>query len=165
VSIFPKDIIAELQTVLENSSLLSYVDVVTIRKYQGRASIPDFEYYAIVVWPLSANPEPYAAGGQRKIRYSTNLVLLGKTKLVNAEYDLVMADSPNATPPNVGILAMYEDVFLTLYKNDLSGKIELYPGLTELDGRASFDSWQDVDTEEFLFEAIIPYVPSGDRFI
>ena len=159
MSIFPKEIFTALQSVF---SVITYVDTVTVRKYR-RINPPDFNYYCIIINPISATAEKYDAGGQRRVRYEIELVLLGK--MFNGEEDAVMADSPTASPPNVGILAMYEDVFTLLYKNDLGGKIELYPGLIELDTRTAFNVITMEDREEFLVEMVIPYRPSGYRFL
>jgi len=159
MSVFPKEIFTALESAF---SAITYIDKVTIRKYR-RINLPDFNYYCIIINPISATAQKYDAGGQRRIIYEIELVLLGK--MLNGEYDAVMADSPTATPPNVGILAIYEDVFKLLYKNDLGGKIELYPGLIELDTRTAFNIISAEDREEFLIETIVPYRPSGQRFI
>jgi len=162
MALFPKDVYSAIKTALEGSSFLPYVDVVAIRKYR-RDTLPEFEYYSIVISPLSAESVPYEAA-QRWIANTVELILLGKIR--NGLEDALMADSPTGSPPNVGVLAMYEDVYRTLYKNTLGGVIELYPKLNELDVTSRFDVLApEEDREEFIFEARVGYRPRGQRWV
>jgi len=161
MALFPKDICVALKTTLENSSRLSYVDSVVIQKYR-RESIPDFDNYCIIISPSSAQAVVYPAS-QRFIQLSIDLILLG---VVNYTLeDAIIGDSPNENPPRVGILTMYEDIFYTLYQNNLGGVIELAPGYTELDSLAAFDVIVDSRLEPFVVEARVVYSPRGKRFI
>lgn len=162
MSLFPKDIYLAVKSILEASSDLDYVDVVEIQKYR-RDTLPDFENYCIVISPILAESVPYPAA-QRWIANSIELVLLGKLR--SGQSDAVVADNPTGTPPNVGVLAMYEDVYRTLYKNTLGGVIELYPELNELDVVTRFDLLApDEDREDFIFEVRMGYRPRGQRWV
>lgn len=161
MALFPKDVYAAIKTELEGASLLSYVDVVAIRKYR-RGSLPDFDYYCIVINPIVAQSVFYEAA-QRYVANEVELILLGK--VLNGYEDAVMADVPGGSPPNVGILAMYEDVYRTLYENTLSGEIELYPSLEELDVPTRFDTFTDEASEGFILEARMFYMPRGKRWV
>ena len=162
MSLFPKDIYLAVKSVLEASSDLDYVDVVEIRKYR-RDTLPDFEDYCIVISPILAESVPYKAA-QRWIANSMELVLLGKLR--SGHSDAVVADNPTGSPPNVGVLAMYEDVYRTLYDNNLGGVIELYPKLNELDVVTRFDILaSDEDREAFIFEVRMGYHPRGQRWV
>jgi len=161
MSLFPKAVYNALKTELSNASALPYVDLVTIRKY-NRANMPDFNYYCIIISPVSAVSEPYPAS-QRWIQNDIDLVLLGK--ILYTEEDAIIADSPSATPPKVGILAMYEDIYNTLYENNLGGVIELLPGLIELDSPAKFDILTSAESDVHLIEAHMKYKPRGERFV
>jgi len=162
MALFPKDIYTAIKTELEGASLLSYVDVFAILKYR-KETLPDFQYYCIVISPISAKSVPYEAA-QRWIENAVELILLGKIK--NGQEDAVMADSPGDSPPNVGVLAMYEDVYRSLYDNNLGGVIELYPGLEELDILTRFDILApDADREDFIFEARVGYRVRGQRWV
>ena len=162
MSLFPKDVYTAIKTALSDSSLLSYVDKIEIRKYR-RDNIPDFEYYSIVISPILAESVPYEAA-QRWIANTVELILLGK--ILSGQEDAIMADNPTGSPPNVGVLAMYEDVYRTLYKNNLGGVIELYPKLNELDVTTRFDVLApDEDREAFIFEARVGYHPRGQRWV
>lgn len=151
MAIFLNEILTALKQELEDSAFLSDIDTVVIRKYR-RTNLPDFDEWCIIVSPVAAHPQPYPAGGQRRIRYEIDLVVLGKITTTESQ----------ATED---IVEIYENVFLALYKNDLNGTIELYPGLTELDGKALFSVIADEDRGDFIMEAVIPYSPSGERFI
>ena len=161
MSLFPVNIYLALKTELEDK-LNFYIDMIDIRKYR-RTNLPDFENYCIIISPLSAKSMPYQAGGQRWIWNVIDIIILGKMR--SNEYDAVMADEPHAEPPNVGILAMYEDVFSVLYKNNLNGEIELIPGIEELDTNCEFSIISDEDREEFIIESRLPYLPRGHKFI
>jgi hypothetical protein len=162
MALFPKDIYTAIKTALSGASLLTYVDVVEIRKYR-RDTLPDFTNYCIVISPMSAESVPYEAA-QRWIANVLELVLLGKIR--NGLDAAITADSPGDSPPNVGVLAMYEDVYRTLYANTLSGAIELYPKLNELDVSARFDVLApEEDREEFIYEARMGYRPRGKRWV
>lgn len=162
MTVFPKDIYLAVKVALEASDDLVYVDKVEIRKYR-RNTLPDFENYAIVISPVSAESIPYKAA-QRWITNTIELILLGKLR--SGQSDAIVADSPTDSPPNVGVLAMYEDVYRTLYKNNLGGVIELYPELNELDVTTRFDIIApDEDREAFIFEARVGYRPRGQRWI
>jgi len=162
MSLFPKDVYLAVKSALENSSDLNYVDVVAIRKYR-RDTLPDFENYSIVISPVLAESVPYEAA-QRWIANTIELILLGKLRAGLS--DAVVADNPTGTPPNVGVLAMYEDVYRTLYKNNLGGVIELYPKLNELDVVTRFDILApEEDREEFIFEVRMGYRPRGLRWV
>jgi len=159
---FPKDIYLAVKSALEDSSYLTYVDVVEIQKYR-RDTLPDFENYCIVISPILAESVPYPAA-QRWIANSIELILLGKLRTGHS--DAVVADNPTGSPPNVGVLAMYEDVYRTLYKNTLEGAIELYPELNELDVVTRFDVIApDEDREAFIFEVRMGYHPRGQRWV
>ena len=163
MAIFPRDIYTAVKTALSESDELTYVDTFAIQKYL-RDNIPDFTYYAIIVSPMAARSHIYEAA-QRYIGTDIELVLLAKM-LDRTEEDVVLADSPEASPPNVGILAMYEDVYRTLYKNTLGGTIELYPKINELDNVSQFDVFAgDEFREDFLIEARVRYSPRGQRFV
>lgn len=162
MGIFPLGIFSALKTALENASILSYVDKIAIRQYRPN-QLPDFENYCIVISPEAATPETYGASGQKWIRLEITLVCLIKVNYTLE--DAVMGDTPGATPPKVGILAMYEDIFQTLYNNDLGGAIEHYPGLQELDNRTDFRLIGDESREDFILEGRIYYTPYGRRFI
>lgn len=162
MTMFPKNIYLAVKSVLEASSYLPYVDVIEIRKYR-RGNLPDFEDYCIVISPILAESVPYAAA-QRWIANSIELILLGKLR--SGHSDAVVADNPTGSPPNVGVLAMYEDVYRTLYDNDLGGTIELYPKLNELDVVTRFDIIApDEDREAFIFEVRMGYRPRGKRWV
>lgn len=162
MSIFPKDVYVALKTVLSSSSLLDYVDTFSIQKY-SRDRIPDFSYYAIIISPATARSFIYPAS-QRYIGNELELVMLSKL-LTRSDEDVIMADSPTDSPPNVGVLAMYEDIYRTLYKNNLGGTIELYPDIKELDNVSQFDVIGDILRDEFLIEARVRYSPRGQRFV
>lgn len=159
MSIFLSNICSALKEELENY-LSHYVDVVTIRKYR-RTNLPDFENCCIIISPLSTSCESYSS--QKWLVHEIEIVML--IKMRNGEYDAVMADLPHDDPPNMGILAMYEDVFSILFKNTLGDEIELYPGLTELDNKAEYNVIGDDDREEFIIEARLLYTPHGHKFI
>ncbi|MBA7633309.1 hypothetical protein ES703_40873 [subsurface metagenome] len=162
MSLFPKDVYLAIKSVLEASTDLAYVDVVEIQKYR-RGNLPDFENYCIVINPILAESVPYKAA-QRWIANNIELILLGKLR--SGHFDAVVADNPTGLPPNVGVLAMYEDVYRTLYKNTLGGVIELYPGLNELDVVTRFDMIApDEDREDFIFEVRMGYRPRGQRWV
>lgn len=161
MSIFPRDIFTALKAALVAASDLSYVDTVAIRQYRPN-QLPDFTNYCIIISPEAAVSETYAPN-QKWIQYEITLVCL-----IRVQYtleDALMADTPGASPPNVGILAMYEDVFKTLFKNDLGGTIEHYPGLQELDNRCDFKLVGDESREDFIVEGRLYYTPYGQRFI
>jgi len=159
--IFPKDVYSALKTVLSNSSYLTYFDEIVIRKFR-RGNLPDFEYYCIVISPQSALAVVYPAH-QRYIENTIQLVMIGK--MLGTEEEAILADSPLATPPKVGILAMYEDIVRTLYENDLGGAIEFTPGLKELDYASDFDVVVEEEREGFLMEMRMSYHPKGARFV
>lgn len=162
MSLFPKDVYLAVKSALEASSDLDYVDVVEIQKYR-RGNLPDFENYCIVINPILAESVPYKAA-QRWIANNIELILLGKLRFGHS--DAVVADNPAGSPPNVGVLAMYEDVYRTLYDNNLGGVIELYPGLDELDVTTRFDVLApDEDREDFIFEVRMGYRPRGRRWV
>jgi len=161
MAIFPETVYTALKYTLEGSAYLSYVDTVVIKKYK-REALPDFDYYAIVISPAGAQPTLYPAN-QRYIINFIELYLLGK--ILNGDVAAVMADSPDTTPPNVGILPMYEDVFRTLYGNNLGGEIELLPHQNELDTPADFNLISGGDLDVFLMEGKVNYRPRGVRFV
>jgi len=64
------------------------------------------------------------------------------------------------------LLAMYEDVYRSLYKNTLGGVIELYPGLEELDVLTRFDVLAPGEgAEDFIYEARVGYQVRGERWV
>jgi len=163
VAIFPKDVYTAIKSALDGATLLPYVDTVVIQKYR-RDNIPDFTNYAIIISPIMAEAVIYEAA-QRFIANRVELILLAKVRS-RTEEDIIMADTPGGSPPNVGVLAMYEDVFRTLYKNNLSGAIELYPKINELDAPSQFDILvTDENREDFIIEARVIYNPRGQRFV
>jgi len=161
MSIFPRGVYVALKAELEASSYLSYVDTFSIRKYR-RDDLPDFENYCIVISPSTAEAVPYPAS-QRWVQNVIDIILLGK--LHYGKEDAIIADSPSSTPPNVGVLAMYEDVFYSLYENNLGGEIQLSPGMQELDTLSRFDILLEDEREGFIFEARMGYQPRGVRFV
>jgi hypothetical protein len=80
-----------------------------------------------------------------------------------SEQDAIVADLPLAEPPNIGILTMYEDVYKTLYRNDLGGEIELMPRINELDIQTTFNVLVD-DRDTFVMEGRMVYQPRGKRW-
>jgi len=161
MAIFPRSIFSALKTELEGATALPYVDVVAIRQYRP-TQLPDFENYCIVISPEAAIAETYKVA-QKWIQYEITLVCLIKVNYTLE--DAIMADSPGSSPPNLGILAMYEDIFQTLYQNNLGGTIEHYPGLQELDNRCDFKLIGDEAREDFIVEGRLYYTPYGQRFI
>lgn len=161
MALFPRAILAALKTELEGASTLDYVDKVEIRQYRP-SMLPNFDHHCIVISPQAAMPETYPAG-QKWIKYLITLVLLAR--IHTDLYDAVMADSPEDAIPNVGILAMYEDVYIELFDNTLGGVTELYPGRVELDARTDFNLLGDESREDFIVEARMTYQAYGKRFI
>jgi len=161
MSLFPRAILAALKTELEGATALEYVDKVDIRQYRSNM-LPNFDHHCIVISPQAAMPETYPAS-QKWIKYPITLVLLAR--IHTDLYDAVMADTPGGSPPNVGILAMYEDVYIELFDNTLGGVVELYPGRVELDARTDFNLIGDESREDFIVEARMTYQPYGKRFI
>jgi hypothetical protein len=159
--IFPRGVFAALKTELEGAALLPYVDTVAIRQYRPN-QLPDFTNYCIVISPEAATSETYGTN-QKWIKFEITLVCLIKVNYTLE--DAVMGDSPGDSPPKVGILAMYEDIYQTLYQNDLSETIEHYPGLQELDNRCDFKLIGDESREDFIVEGRLYYSPYGHRFI
>jgi len=161
MSLFPRAILAALKTELEGATTLSYVDKVDIRQYRPNM-LPNFDHHCIVISPQAAMPETYPAS-QKWIKYPITLVLLAR--IHTDLYDAVMADNPGGGTPNVGILAMYEDVYIELFDNTLGGVVELYPGRVELDARTDFNLIGDESREDFIVEARMTYQPYGQRFV
>lgn len=165
MALFPKDIFVALKTELEGASILAYVDAVEIQQYRP-SMLPDFDHHCIVISPEAATPESYPAS-QKWIKYEISLVCLIRV-LYSDSYtitDAIMADSPGLSPPKVGLLPMFEDVYQTLFQNTLGGAIELYPGLKELDNRCDFNLIGNEAREEFIVEARVYYTPHGHRFV
>lgn len=161
MALFPRAIFAALKTELEEASGLTYIDTVDIRQYRPNM-LPDFDHHCIIISPAGAVSQTYPAS-QKWIQYPITLVLLAR---VHTDlYDAVMADSPGASPPNVGILAMYEDIYIELFGNTLGGVTELYPGRVELDARTDFNLLGDESREDFIVEARMTYQPYGQRFV
>ena len=158
MAIFPKDVVAAVKTALSSSSFLTYVDTVVVQKYSPEA-MPQFTTYCIVINPVLAQAVQYPAS-QRWIHVDLELILLAK-KGDRSEEDALLADSP---PTNVGLLTMYEDIFQTLYDNDLSGAIEVYPEINELDNPANFNILTD-EVGTFILEGAISYRPRGVRWV
>ncbi len=158
--IFPLSVYSGLKTVLENSSYLSYFDTIVIQKFR-RGNTPNFSNYCLIISPQSALTVVYPAH-QRYVENTIQLIMLGK--MLGTEEEAIMADKPTDTPPKVGILAMYEDILLTLYENDLGGAIEYTPGLRELDYASDFDVVVEEDREGFFLEMRMWYHPRGARF-
>jgi len=158
MAIYPVDILNAVKTTLSGSSNLSYVDTFEIQKY-SHENMPDFTGYCLVVSLNTANTEFYDIA-HRWFVLEVEIVALAKIGS-RSETDAMVANSP---PTNVGIVTMYQDVFNTLYGNNLGGVLELYPRLDELDGEARFDILED-EMESFIVEARISYRPRGQRWV
>lgn len=158
MAIFPKDILSSIKTALQGSSHLTYVDTLIISSYKPE-DMPDFTSYCIVINPLTVASAFYEAN-QRYIGMDLQLVLLSKIG-TRSEEDAIIADSP---PTNVGIVVMYEDVYRTLYGNDLSGELELYPYLEELDVNTTLNVVEG-ERDTFIMEAKMGYRPRGRRWV
>ena len=158
MSIFPKDVVTAVKTVLKGAASLSYVDTVVVLKYAPEA-LPDFTAYCIIINPQTVQAEQYPAS-QRWFQIELQLVLLAKME-ARSEEDALLANSP---PLNVGMLTMYEDVFKVLYGNNLGGVIELLPGLDELDNPTVFNVIEG-ERDTFLIEAQMGYRPRGERWV
>lgn len=165
MALFPRDVFTALKAELEGAASLSYVDSFSIQQYRPNM-LPDFDTHAIVISPEAATSETYRAG-QKWIKFEITLVCLVRVLYsdgLNIQ-DAIMGNSPSATPPNVGILTMYQHLYELLFQNNLGGAIEHYPGLQELDNRCDFRMVGDEAREEFLVEAKIYYTPYGQRFV
>jgi hypothetical protein len=161
MSIFPLSTYSVVKTALETSPYLPYVEGVSIRKFR-HGNLPTFSHHYIVISPSFAQAVTYPAN-QKYIINSMHLMLL---VLMNyGEEAAIVADNPASVPPNVGILPMYEDVFMSLFANDLGGEISLIPGMGELDEPSFFDVVVDEKQEGFIMEARIEYRPKGERFM
>lgn len=165
MAIFPRDIFTALKAELQGASSLSYVDTITIQQYRP-SMLPDFDTHAIIISPEAATSETYPAA-QKWIRYEITLVCLVRV-LHSDGYtleDAIIGNSPGDSPPNVGILTMYQDLYELLFQNNLGGVIEHYPGLKELDTRCDFRLVGDESREDFIVESRIYYNPYGQRFV
>ena len=164
MGLFPRAIFTALKSELSGATALSYVDTFAIQQYSPNM-LPDFAHHCIIISPEAATSETYKVG-QKWIGLEITLVCLVRV-LYEDGYtleDAIMADSPELDPPNVGVLAIYEDVYQELYENDLGGVIEHYPGLQELDNRCDFKLIGDEAREDFIVEARLYYTPYGKRF-
>ena len=164
-ALFPKDIFTALKAALVGSTFLKYVDSIEIQQYRP-GMLPDFDHHCIILSPEAATSESYPAA-QKWIKLEISIICLLRV-LYSDGYtmtDAIMADSPLLTPPSVGILTMYEDIYKTLFQNDLDGAIEHYPGLRALDSRCDFNLVGDESREDFIVEARIHYTPHGHRFV
>lgn len=161
MAIFPKDIVSSLKTGLVNSPHLTYVEVVAIQKYRYD-NLPLFFHHCIIIQPSFVQAVTYGVSQ----KYLVNSIHLNLLAVMNyTEEDAFIADVPAASPPNVGILAMYEDVFTTLYENDLGGEISLIPGQSEFDEPSFFEVVTLEEREGFFMEARVEYRPKGGKFI
>lgn len=158
MAIFPRDILLAVKSALSGSSHLTYVDTTIISNYKPE-NLPDFTSYCIVINPITVASAFYEAN-QRWIGMELQLVLLGKIG-DRSEEDAIIADSP---PSNVGIVVMYEDVYRTLYGNNFSGAIELYPHLEELDLATTLNIIEG-ERDTFIVEAKMGYRPRGLRWV
>jgi hypothetical protein len=158
MAIFPRDILLAVKSALVGSSHLTYVDTVVIMSYKPE-DIPDFTSYCIVINPVVVSSEFYEAN-QRYIAMEVQLVLLSKIGS-RSEEDAMVADTP---PSNVGIVVMYEDVYRTLYGNNLGAELELYPHLEELDVNTSLNVIEG-ERDTFIMEAKMGYRPRGLRWV
>ena len=165
MALMPRPIISALKTELEGASGLAYVDTVSIRQYRP-TMLPNFDHHCIIISPEAATSETYAPN-QKWIKFEITLVCLVRV-LYSESYtleDAIMADSPVADPPKVGILAMYQDLYEELFQNNLGDAIEHYPGLQELDNRCDFKLVGDEAREDFIVEGRVYYTPYGKRFV
>jgi hypothetical protein len=158
MAIFPAAILTAIKSALKNSSFLTYVDTVEILKYY-RDNLPDFDTYCLIVSLNKANSEYYQIA-QRFFALEVEIVALAKIG-DRSEEDAMLANTP---PTNVGIVQIYKDVYQTLYNNNLSGVLELYPGLIELDSAAQFNLLEE-EADTFVMEARIAYNPRGQRWV
>ena len=165
MALFPRGIFAALKSELQGASGLAYVDTVVIRQYRP-TMLPNFDHHCIIISPEAATSETYPAK-QKWIKLEITLVCLVRVLYSNGYTleDAIMGDTPGGTPPKVGILAMYEDIYQELFENSLGGVIEHYPGLQELDNRCDFRLVGDESREDFIVEGRIYYTPYGQRFI
>lgn len=158
MAIFPRDILLAVKTALTGSSHLTYVDTIAILNYKPE-NLPDFTSYCIVINPKVVASDFYETN-QRYIGMDLELVLLSKIG-DRSEEDAIIADSP---PTNVGIVVMYEDVYRTLYGNNLNGELELYPYLDELDVNTTLNILEG-ERDTFVMEAKMGYKPRGLRWV
>jgi hypothetical protein len=158
MAIYPKDMVSAIKTALSTSSELTYVDTVAVLKYTPEA-LPNFSTYCIVINPVLVLSMPYEAA-QRWFHLQLELVLLAKMG-TRSDEDALLANSP---PANVGILTMYEDVYKTLYGNDMGGVLELYPHLEELDYPSPINIVSE-ERDSFIMEARVDYRPRGQRWV
>lgn len=165
MAIMPRDIFTALKSELEGSALLTYVDTFAIQQYRP-TMLPDFDHHCIIISPEAAISETYPAN-QKWIRLEITLVCLVRVLYADGYTleDAIMADSSGDTPPNVGMLAMYQDIYEELFQNNLGGSIEHYPGLQELDNRCDFKLVGDEAREDFIVEGRVYYTPYGKRFV
>jgi len=161
VPIFPASTYAAVKSTLEGSAYLTYVEIVTVRKYR-HGNLPAFNHHAIVISPSFSQAVTYPAN-QKYIMNSMHLILL--VVMHYGEEDAILGNTPGLNPPKVGILPMYEGVFKTLFENNLGDEISLIPGMEELDEPSFFDVVVDEEREGFMMEARIEYRPKGERFV
>lgn len=165
MALMPRDIFTALKSTISGASTLSYVDKIVIQQYRP-TMLPDFDTHAIIISPEAAISEKYPAA-QKWIKLEITLVCLVRVLYsdnLNIQ-DAIMGNAPSATPPNVGILTMYQHLYELLFQNDLGGAIEHYPGLQELDNRCDFNLVGDESREDFIVEARLYYTPYGKRFV
>jgi len=160
MGIFPNSIYLAVKSALETSPYLTYVDKVSIQKYRP-GNIPKFEHHCIIISPSFVQAVSYPVSQ----KYFVNSMHLNLLVIMNyGEEDALTADSPASTPPNVGVIPMFEDVFTTLFDKDLGGEIELIPGLSEFDEPSFFEVVVDEEQEGFIMVARIEYRPKGGKF-
>lgn len=162
MGIFPGSVYMAVKTALVNSSYLTYVDKVVVQKYRP-GNLPKFDHHCIIISPSFVQSITYGVG-QKYLENSMHLYLL--VVMTNyGEEAAIIADEPMASPPNVGILPMYEDVFTTLFDNKLGGEVNTIPGMAEFDQPSFFEVVVEEEQEGFMMLARIEYRPKGVRFL
>jgi len=162
MGIFPNSIYNAVKSALEGSSHLSYVDKIVIQKFR-LGNLPTFDHHCIIISPSFIQAVTYGVA-QKYFENSMHLHLL-VVMTTYGEEDAIIADEPTATPPNVGILPMFEDVFTTLFENNLGGEVNLIPGMAEFDQPSFFEVVTEEEQEGFLMTARLEYRPKGVRFL
>ncbi|MGD2087265.1 MAG: hypothetical protein PVH61_13860 [Candidatus Aminicenantes bacterium] len=136
-----------LKAYLEGDGDISYVEVVTVRKYTKKA-LPAFQDYCIIISPKTRQKKRLSNHIYQYI-YSLDIVCIVR----NFNPELSLSGEP---PDPTGIITMVDDVTTSLTGFFKQNKTTIDVFGDEVSEDVSYDSHQFPDREDHYHETIIP---------
>ena len=141
-------LMTEMGNYINSDSSVSYIETVSIRKYE-KEDLPEFENYALIISP-SKDSEELIANRTKMDAFELEIVCIVRN--FHSSKSLI-----GTTSGEIGIIKMVKDIKASLFNFGEANSDDLNILYDEIEADIDFKFHKFPDRKEFFHEQVIPY--------